>query len=283
MSKHRKTNGNRNFDSIMEVKQTVFPKQTVAIGNHHQTNRERTNAKASLVMKPIKPADQSEVTLQQAMDSFAESGETKVYLHQLQPESYEAPLITKNSDSSEVFPQNETKHSAIKGATVADDLQPEQPEEENAFAEEQLSLPRAEEAFTEDNLLSEQMLFSLLRLQQENRILQKSKQTSVEQKYRTWLQEEARLKLLHREYDLLMEEAEPEVYSKAVNAGITISRALQQVRNHRQKFEIQFPWLKGKGQTEGPAKGANPIQSAVAQSGTSKIANGLEPLADLQA
>jgi len=282
MSKHRKTNGNRNFDSIMEVKQTVFPKQTVAIGNHHQTNRDRTNAKASLVMKPMKPADQSEVSLQQAMDAFAESGETKLYLHQLQPESGEVPANRETAEGSEVFVEQQIGHSVMEDAAIVDSLEQEQPEAEIDFAEEQLSLPRAEEAFTEDGLLSEQMLFSLLRLQQENRILQKSKQTGIEQKYRIWLQEEARLKLLHREYDLLMEEAEPEVYSKAVNAGITISRALQQVRNRRQKFEIQFPWLKGKSQTEGPAKGANPIQSAVAQSGTSKIASALDPRADLQ-
>src|SRR5450756_1045534 len=127
MSKHRKTNGNRNFDSIMEVKQTVFPKQTVAIGNHHQTNRDRTNAKASLVMKPMKPADQSEVSLQQAMDAFAESGETKLYLHQLQPESGEVPANRETAEGSEVFVEQQIGHSVMEDAAIVDSLEQEQP------------------------------------------------------------------------------------------------------------------------------------------------------------
>ncbi len=254
MSKRRKTNGNRNFDSIMEVKQTVFPKQTVAIGSHHQTNRDRTNAKASLVMQPMNPADQADITLQQAMESFAASGETKLFLHQLQPENAKIAVYPEIDDASAVFLKQEQTKVSAEDAAAAEGPQPEQMEAEIDSAEEQLALPRAEEAFAEESLLSEQMLFSLLHLQQENRILQKSKQNGIEQKYRIWLQEEARLKLLHREYDLLIEEAEPEVYSKAVSAGLSIARALQQVRSHRQKMETQFPWLKRKNQTEEPLK-----------------------------
>ncbi|MCE5195795.1 MAG: MBL fold metallo-hydrolase [Negativicutes bacterium] len=262
MSKRRKTNGNRNFDSIMEVKQTVFPKQTVVIGNHRPTNRDRTNAKATLVMQPINPADQADITLQQAMESYAASGETKQFLHQLQPESAKVSVWPESDDASAAFLNPEQTPAGPEDAISADDLQPEHTNAEIDSAEEQLALPRAEEAFAEESLLSEQMLFSLLHLQQENRILLQSKQNGIEQKYHRWLQEEARLKLLHREYELLMEEAEPEVYSKAVRAGVSISRALQQMRSARQKMETQFPWLKRKNQTEESEKNVNPAAVA---------------------